>query len=326
VFPNTTTTRLLFEAAGGNVGIISNVLGSFASPDTKPTLVAATRPIPNSFPDNIVISPDYRTLLAGYQAINSVLAFDVVQILSTIKQYNEKDKALARSAGALNIVPIDDIQPLIDVRGDVRFYSDQGNLVFGTPPTDILGHSTNAFGPITPGRLPRGLATQPRLHGTLLPISDNPYNEKNGFGVWGGPEDVQETPMGTSGFAEVHAGTFDLKHDLVSYRSLGITHDYYLVYDSLRADPRPIVHFTISNVPASGVDRRLIASLTAALGDYRVSADGLAAGDVASALGLFGGENFWQISTAGGDVSAALQVNLGEGKTGLYQISLTAGV
>ena len=50
--------------AGGNIGIIQDPLGS------NPKLVGATRPIPFSFPDNLVLSPDGKYLYAAYRSIN----------------------------------------------------------------------------------------------------------------------------------------------------------------------------------------------------------------------------------------------------------------
>jgi len=46
---------------------------------------------------------------------------------------------------------------------------------------------------------------------------------------------------------ELHSGAVLETHDLVSYRSLGLNRGLQLVYDSLRADPRPIVYFSVNH-------------------------------------------------------------------------------
>ena len=53
-------------------------------------------------------------------------------------------------------------------------------------------------------------------------------------------------------------------HDLVNYSSNGQSQGITLTYDSLRADPREIVHFGYDNVNGSRLDpsSKLVAELT----------------------------------------------------------------
>ena len=52
-------------------------------------------------------------------------------------------------------------------------------------------------------------------------------------------------------------------HDLVGYRSNGEFRGLQLTYDSLRADPRPIVHIGFDNIRSNNLsDQRLLAKLT----------------------------------------------------------------
>src|SRR5262249_20791821 len=66
---------------GSNIGIIKDPFGEgpFDQDNftvTPGKLVAATRPIPLGFPDNLVLSPDEKFLYAGYRGTGSVFVFD----------------------------------------------------------------------------------------------------------------------------------------------------------------------------------------------------------------------------------------------------------
>ena len=50
---------------------------------------------------------------------------------------------------------------------------------------------------------------------------------------------------------ELHTGAVIEEHSLVTYTSLGQDRGLTLTYDSLRADPRPIIHFAYDNVPTA---------------------------------------------------------------------------
>ena len=63
----------------------------------------------------------------------------------------------------------------------------------------------------------------------------------------------------------MHSGTVIEVHELVTYNSLGRTRGVRLFYDSQRANPQPIIHFGMENVPAGGF---LTAGLSVGRGDF----------------------------------------------------------
>jgi YD repeat-containing protein len=121
---------------------------------------------------------------------------------------------------------------------------------------------------------------------------------------------------------ELHSGTLTETVKLVTYQSLGSTQGLSLRYDSMRADPRPILHFGMDNVP-SAPDYRLVGSLSVSRGNFTYQVPGYTGTDL---RGLSGGENFWSIPPGGGSVDAAMQVDLRNQASGQYSYSLTAGV
>jgi hypothetical protein len=82
--------------------------------------------------------------------------------------------------------------------------------------------------------------------------------------------------------AELHSGAIVETHSTAGYQSLGVSRGVTLVYDSLRADPRPIAHLGYAEVdPAiySVPDAlRLIASLTVSRGNFEYQVPGHAGG------------------------------------------------
>jgi len=137
--------------AGGNVGIIRNVLGDPDDPLERPRLVAATSPVMNSFPDNIVLSPNTGMLFAAYQSINAVMVFDGITMVRMIEQavkresyaswsqIPEPEPAVSKALsgllrGPLSTVPIDAINPAVAVRADVRFHATEFKLVLSVDP------------------------------------------------------------------------------------------------------------------------------------------------------------------------------------------------
>jgi DNA-binding beta-propeller fold protein YncE len=88
--------------AGGNVGVIKDPLGP------APQLVAATDQVPNSFPDNLVISADGTRLYAAFRSVGVVEAFDVNEIRQTVE---------SAAASQLTTTPINLINDLINLGG-----------------------------------------------------------------------------------------------------------------------------------------------------------------------------------------------------------------
>ena len=91
-----------------------------------------------------------------------------------------------------------------------------------------------------------------------VPPDENPYtpdeecNECSGRG-----------PLASE--VQFHSGVLLETHDLVSYQSQGVARGLQLRYDSLRADPRPILHFGYGNI-ADNLDRTLVARLSFSAG------------------------------------------------------------
>ncbi|QUY44819.1 RHS repeat-associated core domain-containing protein [Acaryochloris marina] len=113
---------------------------------------------------------------------------------------------------------------------------------------------------------------------------------------------------------EFHSGALIETHDLVNYQSLGVSRGINLTYDSLRADPRPIVNFGFSNIRGSS-DRRLQASLTINRGNFEYQVPG---------GGGSGRHHYWSVGS--GDIDAALQADLSTLPSGTYDYQLTTGV
>jgi YD repeat-containing protein len=120
---------------------------------------------------------------------------------------------------------------------------------------------------------------------------------------------------------ELHSGALRETHDLVSYQSSGATRGFTLYYNSQRADARPIVNFGLDNANGNLPARFLVARLAFSNGDVTQQAAGFTGG-----LGLPGGENFWTLPQGVNDVSVALQADLRDLPSGLYDYTLTRGV
>ena len=145
---------------GGNIGIIKDPLGD------NPQLVAATRPIPESLTNNVMLTGDDKYLVGSYPTLSlggAAYVFDVEEIIETIEtlelKANGEDSdelevywldGLKRGEGSvafeegskreatledLAILPIDDINPDISVAADYEIVG--GNWVnrwiFGVP-------------------------------------------------------------------------------------------------------------------------------------------------------------------------------------------------
>jgi YD repeat-containing protein len=127
---------------------------------------------------------------------------------------------------------------------------------------------------------------------------------------------------------ELYSGAVIETHDLISYESLGQSRGVTLTYDSLRADPRPIVNFSYDNfnpsaVAPSFVDLlRVVADLTIRQGDFIFQVPGYEGRQ----YGLKGGEHFWSLPTTSGSFGAGLQADMRDLPTGLYDYNLTSGI
>ncbi|MBE9094429.1 DNA/RNA non-specific endonuclease [Tychonema sp. LEGE 07203] len=134
--------------AGSNIGIIKDPL-------TNPQLVAATRPIPDGFATDLVLSNDSKYLYASYPNLSGangkVYVFDTEEFVKTVTnpaqfQIDAKgrgvglplfDSATARNATVadLSTVPIDNINPAVSLAADFQILTDANNqYTYGVPP------------------------------------------------------------------------------------------------------------------------------------------------------------------------------------------------
>lgn len=122
---------------------------------------------------------------------------------------------------------------------------------------------------------------------------------------------------------ESHSGAVTENHDLVTYQSLGETRGLTLNYHSLRADPRQIVHFGYDNVQVvSQNSNRMVAKLEVKKGDFTYQVTGSTPGK----NGLASGEHVWGIPQSGGNIDAALQMDMRSLSSGKYEYELTTGL
>lgn len=117
-----------------------------------------------------------------------------------------------------------------------------------------------------------------------------------------------------------HSGELIETHDLVTYQSLGASRGITLTYDSLRADPRPILHFGYSDLGNPPDEFRLIADLAIRQGNVEYQLPGY---DGPEYL-LGDGAHFWSIP--GDDIDAALQADLRSFESGRLTYDLQHGI
>jgi len=152
------------------------------------------------------------------------------------------------------------------------------------------------------------------------------------------PEDLKENPdkkcltcqatTKATSEVELHSGAVLETHNLVTYQSLGATRGFTLHYNSERADPRPIIHFGAKNaVGSEGGDRYLVARLSFTNGDLIFEVPGVARPRLGEPVsGIEGGEHFWLLPVGTSAVQAALQGDLSDLTSGVYNYTLTRGL
>lgn len=157
---------------------------------------------------------------------------------------------------------------------------------------------------------------------TPLSLADNVFNLNTGIN-----EQTARVPFTSE--VELHSGAVIEKHSLVTYQSVGQTRGLTLVYDSLRADARPIIHFgfpVVSPETLAGLNRdrlQLVAQLAFRQGNFEYQVPGFAN---APQYGLEGNEHFWSVPAGVDRVEAALQADLRHLPTGLYEYELVLGL
>lgn len=125
----------------------------------------------------------------------------------------------------------------------------------------------------------------------------------------------------TSG-VELHSGALTKSHELVKYQSLDEPRGFELQYDSQRADPQRILHFGLTGVPANS-NQLMSARVILERGDVQSVTPGIGALEV---VGAEAGDNFWTLPAAGGDIDAALQIDLRSQPTGRYTYTQFTGL
>ncbi|MBE9075751.1 VCBS repeat-containing protein [Romeria aff. gracilis LEGE 07310] len=134
------------------------------------------------------------------------------------------------------------------------------------------------------------------------------------------------TKKGLTSQVELHTGGVTETHDLLSYQSLGEQRGLRLTYDSLRADARHIVQFggqITANGGAIPSSARLVTTMT--VHDGNTGIDYQVPGYTGDKKGLDGGEHIWDLPESGGEVNAALQADLRDYASGVYDFSLELG-
>ncbi|WP_341735970.1 DUF4114 domain-containing protein [Microcoleus sp. CAWBG640] len=135
--------------SGGNIGIIKDPLGP------NPQLIGATRPIPETLTNDLVLSNDNKYLYGSYPSLSgsgSVYAFDVEEMIKTLDnpgqfKIDSLDRGVkspffnattARSVTAADFtrVPIDDINPAISIAADYGILQENrpaNQFTYGVP-------------------------------------------------------------------------------------------------------------------------------------------------------------------------------------------------
>ncbi len=117
---------------------------------------------------------------------------------------------------------------------------------------------------------------------------------------------------------ETYTGALREWHDLATYQSQGVSRGVSLHYDSLRADPRPIIHFSYSETASSFNDLLLIARLSITAGSFEYQAPGFQG----QRPGLVGGEHFWKVPRGAPEARAALQADIRHLPSGVYDYAV----
>lgn len=115
---------------------------------------------------------------------------------------------------------------------------------------------------------------------------------------------------------ELHSGALREWHALPSYTSAGMTHQVVLRYNSEAADPRPIITFGYAGI-TEVANRFLQAQLSITTNNLEI---------ITSGQSDTNGWLSWQIPDNAVQVQAAIQANLQDLPTGMYNYSLTTAL
>jgi YD repeat-containing protein len=146
-----------------------------------------------------------------------------------------------------------------------------------------------------------------------IPPDRNPNN----------PDDECDECEGTKPIAsevETHSGAVRETHDLIAYQSLGETRGLSLNYNSMRADPRPIVHIAYNGRPTNS-NEKIVAKVSVSRGGFTYQVPGVKSNE----FGLSGNENVWEIPFGINPYDVALQADMREMSSGRYEYTMTSG-
>ena len=181
------------------------------------------------------------------------------------------------------------------------------------------GGSNDGSGPMLNGYLTEVPLTPPSTFTPGMDIADPPPMSPPS--LFGSPPRQAPPPKELKTEVSNHSGAVLGMRSLSTYvvgdQPLGLS----LTYDSLRADPRPIVHFGFDDVTASS-NLMLTSKISVANGSVTLENPGVETGT----LGLSGGEHLWSLPANGGNIKAALQVDLRDVPSGRYTSTITQGL
>ncbi|MFO1065365.1 MAG: LamG-like jellyroll fold domain-containing protein [Pirellulales bacterium] len=209
--------------------------------------------------------------------------------------------------------------------------SDDGKVV-NTISGGIHNSSWHFFGPPSPNP-PR--PNDPRNPG--VSNSSGGGGGSGGSGGGGGNGNGPSSPTGNScpsgdsekaaaaSVCEMSTGSHLITHELVGYSSDGTDRSLSLSYSSLRADSRPIIHFATDNLDPNTYS---VPSAVRLVANLSVSHDGMTrqVPGFSGAYGFTSGANFFRLQPDAGSADAALQVDLSDQPTGIFDYTLYSGM
>ncbi len=168
----------------------------------------------------------------------------------------------------------------------------------------------------------------PPIVGTATDVTNDPFNELNNCDSCKArlSQAIEMHDVGSD--VEEHSGAVVEDYNLASYQSLGVARGVSLHYDSVRADPRQIIHLGYNQVDADA-SLYLVASLNVKAQGVDIHAPGISN----KQFGLSIGDNVWKVpnfppnpslqNRTTGDLAASLQVDMRNVPSGVYDYNLT---
>jgi YD repeat-containing protein len=225
---------------------------------------------------------------------------------------------------------------LIDIRADFRVIGlqrDLGRVTFGVP--SVIDENGNRVPspnrPLGVEGLPQGLSAHATevAPGPLVykqfdlgrdSLSRHDLNVADAFAELMRPPNCPDPDFNST--VQLDTGAVIETHDLVSYQSMGQVQQLHLKYDSLSADPRPIITFGWQGMHSelSAYASQPDAELTSS-GDVLMSVQITFTGDGGT---LEGPTQYYAIPTSADDFSVGLQSDLSSLPSGYYNYTIHA--